>query len=143
MKPFQAQVTAPADLTAFVKDKRAHIRLDVDRRFRAALLEAARLHGGRHARFHIGNALEHGPSRGGVAESVRYFGKELQVKLLLTAMIVDGLEITVPGFKRWLELTGFGNDKTMIKGFVAWAEYVNGQGKVIGEARQVFEQAHG
>jgi len=69
-----------------------------------------------------------------VQETISYFGDELDVKLKLTAQIVDGLEISVPGFKKWLELTGFGNDKTMIRGFVAWAEHKAGKGRVMSNA---------
>ena len=48
-----------------------------------------------------------------------------QLTLKLTARMVDNLEVAMPGFKVWLHLTGYGNDKTMIKGFLKWAEYEN------------------
>jgi hypothetical protein len=113
----------PEGLAAFSKDRRTHIRKDVDEKFRRGLNEAAR-HGGSKARFYIRNALSNGPSPRGAIEAMEYFGAELDLKLKLTAGVVDGLEVSLPGFKKWLELTGFGNDKTMIRGFVAWAEYV-------------------
>lgn len=125
--------------TAFVQDKVSHIRADVDARFRAALRKAVTADGGKTANNLIVKALEHGPSRGGAVEAMRYFAGELQAKLAITAEIVDGLEIAVNGFKKWLELTGFANDLTMIKGFVAWAEYKNGRGRVIGGVKQAFD----
>lgn len=125
-----------------VRDHRGRmlIRTDIDQRFRRGLLEAVTREGGQQARYWIAKALEDGPSPGGVQESVRYFGNGLQPKLLLTAQTVEGIEITLPGFGKWLAATGFGNDKTMIKGFVAWAERANGRGKVIGAAKRAFEQ---
>jgi hypothetical protein len=119
----------PDTLAAFSQGGRAHIRKEVDDKFRRGLLEAAR-HAGATARFHIANALSNGPSPRGAAEAMEYFGAELDLKLKLTAGVVDGLEVSLPGFKKWLELTGFGNDKTMIRGFVAWAEYVAGKPRV-------------
>lgn len=117
------------------------IPADVDRRFRNGLLKAARQKGGQNALWNIRTALEHGPSRGGLAEAMRHFGwtDTNHPSLVLTAQIVDGIEITLPGFKRWLELSGFGNDRRMIQGFIAWAEYRNGQGHAIGEAKQAFQ----
>lgn len=139
MQPEKRAFNVPADLTAFVRERRVHIRADIDRKFRKALREAVAQDGNTIARFHIGNALANGPSRGGFAEAKAFFGTAFEPKLALTAMIVDGLEITVPGFKKWLELTGFGNDKTMIRGFVAWAEYRAGQGKVLSGVKQAFD----
>ncbi len=119
----------PEGLAAFSKGGRAHIRKDVDVKFRKGLREAMR-HGGSRARWYIHNALMAGPSSGGVKEAMEYFGDELDLKLKLTAGVVDGIEVSLPGFKKWLELTGFGNDKTMIRGFVCWAEYVAGMPRV-------------
>lgn len=125
MQPLNTQFKdVPETLAAFSKNGRAHIRKDLDEKFRRGLKEAAR-HAGSRARFHINNALSNGPSAGGVMESVAYFGDELDLKLKLTAGVIDGIEVSLNGFKKWLELTGFGNDKTMIRGFVAWAEYVH------------------
>lgn len=133
-------LAGPNDQTAYVRDGITHIRSDVDQRFRNALREAAVADANKTARWYIHRALANGPSRGGVRETMAHFGAELNVKLALTADIVDGLEISVPGFKKWLELTGFANDLTMIKGFVAWAEYKNGQGRVIPTVRPAFER---
>lgn len=131
MRPEMTAVNIPANVSAFTSAGKRHIRVEVDARFRKALLEAVRTDGGATATFHIRNALDSGPRRGGALEAMKFFGNELDLKLALTAEIVDALEISVPGFKKWLYLTGFGNDKTMIKGFVAWAEYKNGRGRVM------------
>lgn len=109
----------------------------LDRRFRRALLEASKV-GGPEAQDQIRSALANGPSRGGIAETLRYFGKTDARFLAHTAHIIDGIEVTVPGFKQWLEATGFGNDKTMIRGFLAWADYVNAEGSVIPDAKRAF-----
>lgn len=130
----------PNDQTAYIRDGVTHIRSDIDARFRRALGEAAMADANKPARYYIHRALDKGPRPGGAREAMQHFGNELNVKLALTAEIVDGLEISVPGFKKWLELTGFGNDLTMIKGFVAWAEYKNGQGRVIPTVRPAFER---
>jgi hypothetical protein len=128
-------------VTSFVRDGVAHIDITVDRRFRAALSEAVARDGGATARRLIVRALEQGPSRGGARETINHFGAELGVKLALTSEIVDGLEIAVNGFKKWLELTGFANDLTIVKGFVAWAEYKGGGGRVISGVKQAFERS--
>ena len=130
-RPGQIRIQNPDGATAFVKDQVAHIRTDVDRAFRKALVEVVTKDGGKTARNLIVCALDRGPSRGGAMQTMRHFGKELSTKLALTAQIVDAMEITRPGFKRWLELTGFANDLTMVKGFVAWAEFKAGQGRVL------------
>jgi len=129
----------PETLASFSQGGRAPIRKDRDEKFRKGLSEAAR-HGGRWARFHIANALSNGPSPRGAAEAMEYFGAELDLKLKLTAGVVDGLEVSLPGFKHWLVLTGFGNDKTMIRGFVAWAEYVAGMPRVDSAIKDAAER---
>lgn len=107
-----------------------NIPTHVDRAFRRGLSELVAVNGGYSARWHIRKALEKGPSRGGYAEAARYFGNEFQAKLLLTVPIVEACEVSMPGFGKWLNDTGFGNDKTMIKGFVAWAEHAHQKGLV-------------
>lgn len=139
MRPGRAEALLPHDLTSFAREGKRFIRQDVDARFRRALIEAVAQDGGPKGRRYIAQALEKGPSRGGKAETELYFGGELPIRLAITAQIVDGIEISVPGFKKWLELTGFGNDKTMIKGFVAWAEHKEGKGRVITGVKQAFD----
>jgi hypothetical protein len=128
----------PETLAAFSQGGRAHIRKEIDEKYRRGLMEAAR-HAGATARFQIANALSNGPSSRGTAEAIEYFGAELDLKLKLTAGVVDGLEVSLPGFKKWLEFTGFGNDKTMIRGFVAWAEFVEGRPRVDSAIKQAAE----
>jgi hypothetical protein len=125
--------------TAFVKDKVAHIPADLDRRFRRGLQEAVARDGGKTAHLLVIDALTAGPSRGGALEAMRYFGPLLQVELVHTAQIIDGLEVSMNGFKRWLELTGFANDVTMIKAFIEWSHYKNAVGRVIGGVQQAFD----
>src|ERR1700676_1747800 len=138
-QPKRAMTDLPlgANISAFVKGGQSHIRKDVDEKFRKVLTEAAARQANFAARFHISNALHNGPSRGGAAESIKFFGAELDVKLHLTAEIVDPLESSAPGFKKGLQLTGFGNDKTMIRGFVEWAEFKNGRGRVITQLAEI------
>jgi hypothetical protein len=138
-QPKRAMTDLPlgANISAFRQGGKSHIRKDVDEKFRKILMEAAARDSNWASRWLIRNALEAGPSRGGAAEAMQYFGTELDVKLHLTAEIVDALEISAPGFKKWLQLTGFGNDKTMIRGFVEWAEFRNGRGKVITQLAEI------
>ena len=140
MRPGSVVIENAQDAATFIKDQVAHVRVDLDQRFRKALFEAAAQDGGVDARNLIGLALANGPSRGGAMDTINHFGAELQTCLALTAEIVDGIEIAVPGFKKWLELTGFANDLSMVKGFVAWAEHKNGQGRVITGVKQAFEK---
>jgi hypothetical protein len=117
--------------------REVRIPADIDRRYRAALLEGSKA-GGHRAHWHISNALQNGPSRGGLAETLAYFKEHDASFLACTAELVDGLEITVPGFKRWLEATGFGNDVRMVRGFLAWAEHVDGKGAILPNAEKAF-----
>lgn len=130
----------PEAMAAFSQNGRTHIRKEIDEKFRRGLMEAAR-HGGSRARFYIRNALSNGPSAGGIAESVEYFGDALDLNLKITAGVVDGLEVSLNGFKKWLEITGFGNDKTMIRGFVVWAEYVAARPRVDSAIKDAAERA--
>ncbi len=99
------------------------VPLEMDRKYRRGLLEAAAKAPKALWYFHI--ALDAGPDRGGAAAAIKYFGKDLDLTLKLTAQMVDNLEVAMPGFKAWLHVTGYGNDKTMIKGFAKWAEQEN------------------
>lgn len=140
VKPSVTEFQVAPNMAMFAKSGRRHIRKDLDVHYRKGLAEAVALDGDAAARFHIANALYNGPSAGGATATAAYFGAELDVKLKLTAMIVDGLEISLPGFKKWLEMTGFGNDKTMIRGFVAWAEHKEGWGRVITGVKEVADR---
>lgn len=112
----------------------------VDRRYRQGLWAAASKAGPRVA-WYIHRSLRDGPSRQGAAETMAYFGERMKEVMVLTAPIVDTLEVAMPGFKRWLEVTGFGNDKTMFKGFVKWAENrekFTGAGDILESTRVVL-----
>lgn len=124
--PMALNATTPGDPFGFFYDKatgQRGIPIDVDRKFRRGLLEAVAK--APKALWHIRNALDAGPDRGGAKAAIAYFGADLDLTLKLTARMVDNLEVAMPGFKVWLHLTGYGNDKTMIKGFLKWAEYEN------------------
>lgn len=94
---------------------------EVDRAFREGLLKAAATVSPK-VRWQFDKALRNGPSRGGYPEAAAYFGGDLIEKLVPTAPIIDMLEVAMPGFKRWLEFTGFADCKHMIRAFLAWAE---------------------
>jgi hypothetical protein len=128
-----------AKVVGFTVGRTVKIPSETDRKFRRALLEGAAVQGGPAALWHIRNALEKGPDRDGAEGAIRYFGNKLNYMLEITAPVIDGLEVTIPGLKRWLELTGFGNDKTFIKGFVAWAEHTNAKPEIVKAARHGFE----
>lgn len=117
------------------------VRVDVDHRFRRALLAAVGEAGGKRARTLIGAALLAGPAEDGVAACLQRFGSPERLRTVLagTELIIEGVEITCPGFKDWLCVTGFGNDPTLIEGFAAWAEHTNAQGKVITGMRAAFD----
>jgi hypothetical protein len=97
------------------------IPIAVDRRYRQGLWRAAEAGGAKVAWF-IHRALRNGPSRNGADETIAYYGGELTAMMHFTAPTIDALEIAMPGFKQWLVVTGFGNDLTMFKGMVRWAE---------------------
>lgn len=126
------------EVPEYIKETgRVKIRADVDMKFRQGLTEIVSKDGGCYARWQIKNALQNGPSRGGYVEAAQYFGKEFDTKLKLTVPIVEACEVSMPGFGKWLEQTGFGNDVEMIKGFVLWAEFKNNQGTAL---PTVFDQ---
>lgn len=131
MQPRLIGADLPTNVRAFTQGKYRHIRSDVDGAYRRGLREGAASEAGSKGYRFIVQSLRNGPSRGGVGETVAFFGAALDLNLKLTAQIVDALEISMPGFKKWLELTGFGNDKTMVRGFVAWAMHKGGRGTVL------------
>ena len=101
--------------------KHTAIPADVDRRYRAGLLKGAQTVSAK-VGWQMRRALENGPGRSGFAELQTYYGDRLDECLKVTAPIVDLCEVAMPGFKRWLSATGFGNDKDMVRAFVLWAE---------------------
>lgn len=125
--PARRPVRSASEPFAFIYDQstgRRQIPIEVDRKYRKALLEAAAK--APRARRYFLQAFEAGPDREGVQGAIRYFGKDLDLYLKVTAQMVDNLEVAMPGFKRWLEVTGFGNDKNFIKGFIRWIVPENG-----------------
>ena len=101
-----------------------HLPLDeIDRRIRSALLTAAR-EGGHKAYSLMHAALTNGPSPGSTAETIRFFGNEENLRLVIKQMdpMMFALEAGIPGFSAWLDRTGFGNDCTMIRALHSWLE---------------------
>lgn len=100
--------------------KRVAIRQDVDRLFRNRLVELARA-ASASIEYDVRTVLQRGPSKGGARAAQQKYGDDLHPLLLRTVPLVEYLERQQPGFKKWLELTGFGNDADMIRVFVEWA----------------------
>ena len=101
------------------------VESNADAAFRNALLAFAP----EAPRKHILEALRNGPTGDGGKHAIRYFGADKiqgiaeQVRPLTDAIeIAFATKLGRPGFKQWLNITDFGNDYRMIKGFVAWAE---------------------
>ena len=97
----------------------------IDAAFRNALLAFAP----EGPRKHILEALRNGPKGDHGKHAIGYFGRDkIQSIIDQVAPLTDAIEIAFatklgrPGFKQWLNLTDFGNDYRMIKGFIAWAE---------------------
>ena len=115
--------SSPPKLPEFTRENgQILIRQDVDMRYRKALVDLAAQAGPDYAKA-VMNALNDGPSRGGMKEAQQTLGDDLHPLLLRTVPLVEYLESQCKGMKRWLELTGFGNDVNLIKVFVKWADY--------------------
>jgi len=54
------------------------------------------------------------PRGGGCEETVRYFGDNLEAAHAICAPVVVALDGMIPGFKGWIEFTGFADDKLMM-----------------------------
>ena len=55
------------------------------------------------------------PIGGGVAEAMKYFGDNLTVVLKLIAPAIEAIDDMLPGFRLWLDATGYGDDRFMLK----------------------------
>lgn len=118
MEPFQRQ----ADFEVLRHNGEVKIPQAVDMRFRQALLAEAAQCGVPAVHVRLSHALANGPSPGGVAETMKHFGSETAAISMKVAPLVEGMETRHPGFSKWLNVTGFGNDKDMIAAFLLWAE---------------------
>jgi hypothetical protein len=121
--------------------KHVAIPTHVDKRFRDGLKAAAATVSVK-VGWAIRTALDEGPRPGGAKEAIAYFGAELDLKLKLTAPIIDLLEVSMPGFKRWLVATRFADDRHMIAAFVQWAETSPLFGSTEGVLGATKETAH-
>jgi len=88
---------------------------------RERILAEARLFGFDVA-WRMSAVLANGPRAGGKEESLRHYGSldRLQEVLQYVTPLVEELDRRVPGFGRWLEHTGFGNDVGMIGALAFW-----------------------
>lgn len=57
-------------------------------------------------------------------ETERRFGAGLTKLLLRTTVLVGEIEMFMPGFTRWLDVTEYGNDHMMIDALLKWIETV-------------------
>lgn len=54
------------------------------------------------------------PHGGGPAATVKFFGKDLGVVLQMCGPAIAAIDEMVPGFRGWLETTGFIEDRLML-----------------------------
>ena len=132
-----AAVAQAAKLPEFTRENgQVRIRQDVDRRYRAALYDLACAIEGADGAIaeEVRRILTRGPSRGGMKEAQQRLGDDLHPLLLRTVPLVEYLDSQCKGMKRWLDLTGFGNDVNLVKVFVEWAD-LGWNRHTIGEAK--------
>jgi hypothetical protein len=68
-------------------------------------------------------ALQSGdPRGGGIEETRKFFGQNFEAACYVVAPVVVAIDNMVPGFKDWLEVTGYGDDRYMM---VACLEIAN------------------
>lgn len=94
------------------------IPADEDKAFRSFLLGASPWP----VRIMLSDVLADGPMPDGAKKAAAYYKFELQNVLIKTVPVVDELEWFRPGFKRWLDATGFGNDRRVIAAFAHWSD---------------------
>lgn len=59
-------------------------------------------------------ALEGGAHGGGAEEAVRFFGEHLAGVKRVSGTAIDAIDEMLVGFKSWLALTGYADDKFMM-----------------------------
>jgi hypothetical protein len=62
------------------------------------------------------------PRGGGIEETRKFFGENFEAACYVCAPVVVAIDNMVPGFKDWLEVTGYGDDRLMM---VACLEIAN------------------
>ena len=86
------------------------------------LLAVSRSFGG-DIEWTLRNALADGaPKSGDHREIDRHFGKDAQVIKAILDPFVDALDETIPGFKRWMMITGYANDKDFVLALLNWQQ---------------------
>lgn len=107
------------------------IAAEEDKAFRTFLLVASPESVGKMLR----EVLTAGPMPNGAQRASDYYGLDLHDVLLRTVAVVDEIEWLMPGFKKWLDATGFGNDYRMIAAFAKWAD-MESRGELRHELRE-------
>ena len=69
-------------------------------------------------------------------EAVKYFGKELPLIVKLLEPLNEALEGMLPGYKVWMPLTLFGNDKDFILALLAISRALAESPKLTGKAKR-------
>jgi len=120
--------------TPFVAKRHAglfHVESKADARFRNYLLELAPT---KAIRAHMLEGLRNGPKGDRGAHARRYFGEDgiagISAHIDPLTQAIDLLLATragLPGFRDWLNISDFGNDYRILKGFIAWADTAKSQ----------------
>ncbi len=105
----------------------AWVDRESDEQFRRLLIHGAPASVAR--KIHL--ALSQTPQTNAREEAERHFGAELPELVKILTPLITGLEnyfdsIGAEGFVRWLDVTGYGNDKAMISAMVEWATMKRG-----------------
>ncbi len=64
------------------------------------------------------------PRGGGPDELLRHFGKDHEAAMAVATPVAVALDGMIPGFKDWLNHSGFGDDKLMILTLLSIANYL-------------------
>jgi hypothetical protein len=64
------------------------------------------------------------PRNGAREETIRYFGQNFQAMCAVCRPVLVALDDMVPGFRHWLETTGFGDDRDFLLAIHAMANHL-------------------
>jgi hypothetical protein len=62
------------------------------------------------------------PHGGGSIEAMKFYGDNLTAVLLVIAPVITSLDEMIPGFRNWLETSGYGDDRYMLGTLFAIAD---------------------
>jgi hypothetical protein len=86
------------------------------------LLAVSRSFGG-DIEWALRNALSDGaPKSGDYREVDRYFGKDAEIIAAILDPFMAALDEIIPGFKRWVMVSGYANDKDFILALLKWQQ---------------------